>query len=408
MRPKKAHKPFTLYQKETQAGPVWYVRFWDETARRYAVTRSTGVPVEGKKQRRYEAEQAARKMLPQIRFTPTAARSFTQYLEEFWTPDSPYIREAALVKKRPISAYYIRMNHEDVRRHIAPFPPFEDLTLQRLTPALIRDWLTWMAEKGKSGNLINHVLQGMRVAVRYAVVREELERDPFRNIGKAAETPREKGILAPHEVSRLIASPVTDPRHRLVVLLGVLCGLRMGEVRGLQWGDIKNGLIHIRHNWQNMEGMKAPKCKGGAVRENTRIVPLPSSAAVILETPRGMNPAPDSFVFESFRTSGEPVSKEFFRYVMDKELAAIGIPGTWKGKGAAPAGYVNEQKRRNLTFHGLRHTFVTVSRLAGITDLEIQALAGHRSGAMMENYSHAAQVLDFTAAREKLERAVGI
>jgi integrase len=152
--------------------------------------------------------------------------------------------------------------------------------------------------------------------------------------------------------------------------------------------------------------MKSPKCKGGAARENTRTVPLPSSVAAIMETIRGLNPAPNDFIFESFKISGEPVSKDFFRYVLDKELAAIGISGTWKGKDAAPDGYVNEQKRRDLTFHGLRHTFVTVSRLAGITDLEIQALAGHRSGAMMENYSHAGQVLDFTAAREKFERAV--
>jgi hypothetical protein len=39
--------------------------------------------------------------------------------------------------------------------------------------------------------------------------------------------------------------------------------------------------------------------------------------------------------------------------------------------------------------------------------MEIRALAGHKSGAMMERYSHAAQVLDYTAAREKLEKAVG-
>jgi integrase len=236
MRPKKARKPFTLYQKKTKAGPVWYARFWDEAAWRYAVTRSTGVLVEGKKQRRYEAEQAAREMLPRIRFTPAAVKTLIQYLEEFWASDSPYVREAALVKKRPLSAYYIRMNHEDVRRHIAPFPPFQGITLQGLTPALIRDWLTWMAEKGKSGDRINHVLQGMRVAVRYAVAREELDRDPFRNIGKAAETPREKGVLTPAEVARLIAAPVTDPCYRLAVLLGALCGMRMGEVRGLQWG----------------------------------------------------------------------------------------------------------------------------------------------------------------------------
>ena len=33
-------------------------------------------------------------------------------------------------------------------------------------------------------------------------------------------------------------------------------------------------------------------------------------------------------------------------------------------------------------------------------------LSGHRTGAMMENYSHSSQVLDFAAAGEKLERAI--
>jgi integrase len=407
MRIQKTHKPFTLYQKETKTGTLWYARFWDETGQRYAVTRSTGVLVEGKKLRRFEAEQSAREMLPRIRFTPPTGKTFLRYLEDFWTPDSPYVREAALVKKRPLSVYYIRMNREGIKKHIASFPPFHGITLQKLTPALIRDWLTWMAGQGLSGYRINNVLLSMRVAVRYAVAREEIDRDPFRNVGEAAETPREKGVLTPCEVAKLIAASVTDPRHRLVVLLGALCGMRMGEVRGLQWNDIKDGLIHIRHNWQDLEGMKAPKCKGGTVRENPRIVPLPSSVAAILETVRSLDPAPDSFVLGSFQKKGEPVSKVFFRYVVDKELTAIGIQGTWKGKGAAPAGYVNEQKRRNISFHCLRHTFVTLSRLAGITDLEIQALAGHRSGAMMERYSHAAQVINYTAAREKLEKAVG-
>ena len=49
MRLKKTRKPFTLYQKEPQTGLVWYSRFWDEITRRYAVTRSTGVSVEGKR-----------------------------------------------------------------------------------------------------------------------------------------------------------------------------------------------------------------------------------------------------------------------------------------------------------------------------------------------------------------------
>jgi integrase len=192
------------------------------------------------------------------------------------------------------------------------------------------------------------------------------------------------------------------------MLLGCLCGMRIGEVRGLQWGDIKDGLICIRHNWQDGEGLKNPKCKGGAVRENSRTVPLPSSVLAIMETLRALNPGMDSFVIQSFRRNGGPAGKEYFRHVMYKELAAIGIPGAWPRwkKESAPAGYVNEQKQRNLSFHSLRHTFITLSRMAGISDMEIRALAGHKSGVMMERYSHAAQVLDFSSAKEKLEKAV--
>ena len=32
MRPKNTRRPFTLYRKQTQAGLMWYARFWDETA----------------------------------------------------------------------------------------------------------------------------------------------------------------------------------------------------------------------------------------------------------------------------------------------------------------------------------------------------------------------------------------
>ena len=62
-----------------------------------------------------------------------------------------------------------------------------------------------------------------------------------------------------------------------------------------------------------------------------------------------------------------------------------------------------EKKNRNLSLHGLRHTFITHARSAGLPDLHVQALAGHKSAAMMDRYSHASQVIDFEAARKKLE-----
>jgi hypothetical protein len=281
---------------------VWYAHFWDPAAKRYAVTRSTGVFVEGKKQRRYEAEQAARKMLPGIRFKPAAPEEpFIQYVAGFWLPDSPYVQECALVKKKPLAADYVNMNHENVRRHMEPFPGFQGVTLRGLTPGIIRDWMTWAASNGRSGRSINTALQAMRIPVRYALAREELDRDPFRNIKEAPESMREKGILSPAEVSRIIAAPVTDPRSRLAVLLGLLCGLRRGEVRGLRWGDIANGIITVCNNYQEREGLKAPKCG------SNRRVPVPGSVQSALDTVYSLfgSPGPDGYVMAGLTTPKE-------------------------------------------------------------------------------------------------------
>ncbi|MDR2543447.1 MAG: tyrosine-type recombinase/integrase [Treponema sp.] len=78
-----------------------------------------------------------------------------------------------------------------------------------------------------------------------------------------------------------------------------------------------------------------------------------------------------------------------------------------KATKSAPA-VLSEQKRRNLTFHSLRHTFITLGRLDGISDLQIQAIAGHSTRKMMEHYSHAEKVIDFMAMREKMGVAVGV
>jgi integrase len=354
-------------------------------------------------------------MLPGIlAITRLPGKSLLQYVAEFWSPDSPYVREHIQVKKKPLSTAYVRIHHEDVRRHLEPFPGFRGITLQTLTPGIIQDWMTWAAERGMNGRRINQVIEAMRIAVKYAVQREELEKDPFRNIGKAMESRREKGVLTPAEVSRLIRTPAVDPRGRLAVLLGLLCGLRLGEVWGLIWGDIGDEKISIVHNYIDKEGMKSPK----AGSFGTAFISAPLRAAIEEVRRTSLNPEADRYVMESPEFPGQPFCSGYFETALERELEEIGIPGKWQpaphlGKKLTaeemkpPEGYVNEQKRRNLTFHGLRHTFITLGRLAGISDLEIQALARHKSAAMMERYSHASQVLDFAGAREKLEKAIG-
>jgi integrase len=215
-------------------------------------------------------------------------------------------------------------------------------------------------------------------------------------------------VLSRDEVLKLIACPDknTDPRSHLGILLGLLGGMRLGEIRGLLWGDIDENdcLINISHNFLDEDGLKAPKC------ESSRSIPYPEpvKAAFVAVKKITDKTGAEDFVFPSLDRKGKPLGKGFFEKALKRELESIGIPGKWSGKGPAPEGYIDEQHRRNLPMHATRHTFVTHIRMAGISDIEVQALAGHRSGAMMAHYSHAKQVIDFNQTREKLEAAIAV
>jgi integrase len=443
MRSSDNRSQYSLYKKQTKSGFVWYVRFWDYKSQKYSVVRSTGIKVEGKKERWREADDAAKGLLEELRkqeaeqettclksnivniahgeqdsenvlsvTTNNSNQSFIQYLLDFWTADSEYANYKRGVKKRPLSAYYVQMNHDDVLRHIATFPDFQNITIEDVNRKLLKKWLIWMSAKKVvymkkdgtkvegdflSGRRINSVLQCMRVAVRWAVDNEELQIDPFRNLDEAAEVSKEKGILTQHELNRLIATPTVDPFSRLAVLLASRCGMRLGEVRGLKWGDIKveNGIIIIQHNYVNLDGLKSPKIKGGTIVKNSSPVPLPSDLEDALNNVKQYSnfTSGDDFVMQSFRRKGSVISKEYFRKALRRELQSIGIDE-------------RTQKERNLTFHGLRHTYITLGRLSGLNDLEMQTLGRHKSISMMERYSHGKQAIDFIEARKKLEQSV--
>jgi integrase len=394
---KTRHAPFSLYKKRFGTRFYWYARFWDDRERKYSIHRATGIEAAGKKERRDEAVKQANDILPSICFN-VSNMSMLQYLKAFWTEDSPYFRESEKVYKRRLSAYYAKSHQDTVRLYIEKYKPFNGIGIEKVTPGLVRDFMLWMAEQGASGSRINRVLQTVRVPLRYAIERDEVRVDPFTKVKPAHEEHREKGVLTRKEVLLLLNSPITDLKKRLAVLLGMLCGMRLGEVRGLHWEDIDSaeGVIRIRHNWQDMEGVKVPKC------ESTRAVPLPRAVECIgkkYQQAQGMPKAGLIFV----RPDGKPPCNGYFRLALIRELEGIGIPGPWKGKGKQPEGYMNEQQRQNISFHSLRHTFVSISRLAGLNDFQTRALTGHRSIQMLERYSHAVQVVEVDACKGVLE-----
>jgi integrase len=364
---------------------VWYARF-NGPYGNLAATKSTGVPVVGKKGRKQEAYNKANQMLETLQYQNSPV--YLTYLESFWKEDSKYAKTKRIAEKKPLSKDYIKLNAAGIKKHVMPFPGFKKINLADLKPGMIEDWKLWALERGVGPRRINAILQSMAVPVRYALSRGEIPSDPFRTVKNVSYTTKEKGILSRKEVGSLLSVKDDDPRVTLVVLLAVLTGIRRGEARGLRWKDIDRteGIIHIQNNYVDSEGSKS--CKWGSARD----VLLPTAAKEALEEVHAKSPytLPDDFVLFSLFSRKEPISGDTIRRGFFRMLKHAGIPR-------------EEQKKRNLTYHGMRHTFVTLARMAGLPDITVQALAGHKSAEMMNHYSHAAQVIDFSEARKKLE-----
>ncbi len=98
------------------------------------------------------------------------------------------------------------------------------------------------------------------------------------------------------------------------------------------------------------------------------------------------------YVLFSLYARNEPCSIDLLRSGFNRMMRNIGIKP-------------DERKKRNLSYHSMRHTFVTLARVSGLPDITAQALAGHKSSQMMERYSHGEKVIDFQEVLDKMKFA---
>jgi integrase len=152
-------------------------------------------------------------------------------------------------------------------------------------------------------------------------------------------------------------------------------------------GDIdkKAGIIHVSHNYIDSEGVKLPK--NGLARD----VPLIDEVWKELELCKAIPHPASRFILFNEAGKDRPIDKTTITIGFKRMLRTIGIPEA-------------EQKKRNLLYHGLRHHYVSRGLARGLSAFEIQKFAGHQSDEMMERYAKHSEVIDFKAAREKLEK----
>lgn len=159
-------------------------------------------------------------------------------------------------------------------------------------------------------------------------------------------------VLSKEEVKRVLDAPVNE-KHRVMLSLIYACGLRRSELIELVPGDLERDrkLLRIRQS----KGFK------------DRVVPISEKVIQMIDL-YITHFRPEKYLFEG-QYRGDKYSASSLDKVFKEAIKRAGL-------------------RREVTLHGLRHSYATHLLESG-TDLRyIQELLGHKSSRTTEIYTH--------------------
>lgn len=174
-----------------------------------------------------------------------------------------------------------------------------------------------------------------------------IDGNPVRKVKKLREANERDRILTEEEFGALLDAAA--PHLKPILLLAYHAGMRKGEILSLTWDriDLKGGLIRIRG--------------GDTKTDEARIVPLiPAVIEALRSLPRRIG-SPWVFGYKGKR----PLKDVRTAFASAKERAGL----------------------EDFHFHDLRHCFVTNARRAGIDQITIMSITGHKTTSVFKRYN---------------------
>ena len=343
-------------RKRGQRRPVWELLWWEDVVgpdgRIVRRRKSVILGPVGQltlRQARKLGEEFLRP-LNQGKVLPQSTITFREFVERYYVPHAlPALKLSTQQRYR-----------QTFKHHLLPafgkwrLPDLSALAIQQYALAKMDAGLSWeMASHFR--NLISAVFSA---AKQWGYFSGE---NPARGVRLPEKRAvREKHALTLEEIQRLLGT-LQDPA-RTIFLVGILTGMRIGEILGLRWQDVDfaSGRIHIRQACYRGQ-MDTPKTQA-----SRRIIPLPRQLAEALLR-FGKGAAGGGLVFHSSR--GTPLGDTNLLHRQLKPAGKrLGMP--W------------------LSWHALRRTHATLFQAVGGTLREAQAQLGHsRMATTLEIYT---------------------
>jgi len=174
---------------------------------------------------------------------------------------------------------------------IRVLPDLGPIALSEVQRAELQAFVDRLLEADHDPSTIRNTLLPVRAIFRRAVARGEVAVTPTTGLELPAVRVRRDRIASPEEARQLLAALVRDGGLWATAMYS---GLRMGELRALEWDaiDFDRGLIHVRRTWDHIEGPVEPKSRAGR-----RAVPLPTLLRADLAAHRLACPWREGLVF---------------------------------------------------------------------------------------------------------------
>jgi integrase len=295
-----------------------------------------------------------------------SAECLADFLVHFWNfEESPFLQEKRLHGKA-ITRAHSKECLQRVELYWRPY--FKDKRLAEITRSDLKNFGLYLAgpERGLKYSTINRILILGKTAIRWAFENDIIKDDVTKGVQTFSGVPQKRGILEPEETVKLFAEGTwIDERVKLASLVAFSCGMRQGEILALRPEDIGEDVIHVRHSWSEIDGIKAPK------NGEARNVPVLPEVRMMLMEQAANNPhSPDGFIFWSMDVPGRPMTAGPLLRGLKIALTSIGI----------------DYRERHITFHSFRHLYCTVlsERLNAKT---VMLSSGHKSAGVFASYS---------------------
>jgi integrase len=237
-------------------------------------------------------------------------------------------------------------------------PRFGDAPLRAITNSGVRQWVTDLLTSGLSAATTRKAVFALRQCLAAAIADNRLQFNPATAIPLPTERQKRARYLSQLEVERLVDE--IPRQYRALVLVGAYAGLRWGEAAGLRRRDIDplRSRIHVVHTAVEVRGRVTLDNEPKTSRSK-RSVPVARSIMRRIEEHllQFVDGSTDAMVFTA--PGGGPLFRSWGRTVLRPAALHANLD--------------------DITFHGLRHSFVAIMVAAGCNAREVSEWAGHNS-----------------------------